>query len=73
MPATICRLKKMYMISGGMVISRMSVNSRFHWFSVWLWKLYKRELDGDAVVAGQEVQRVLEVVEHRRPPAPRSR
>jgi hypothetical protein len=32
-PSTICRLKKMYMISGGIVMSRMSVNSRFH--EVW--------------------------------------
>ena len=46
MPATICRLKKMYMISGGIVMSRMSVNSRFHWLSVWLWKLYSVELHG---------------------------
>src|SRR4051812_23732934 len=28
MPATICRLKNRYMISGGIVISRMSMNSR---------------------------------------------
>ena len=63
MPATICRLKKMYMTSGGMVISKMSVNSRFHWLSVWLWKLYRVSWTVTFVVAGQEVQRVLEVVE----------
>lgn len=28
MPATICRLKKMNMTSGGIVMSRMSMNSR---------------------------------------------
>ncbi len=39
MPATICRLKKMYMISGGMVISRMFVNSRLYDVLNWLWKL----------------------------------
>ena len=39
MPATICRLKKMYMISGGMVVSRMYMNSRLNWLTVWLWKL----------------------------------
>ena len=33
-PATICRLKKMYMTSGGIVISRMSMNSRLYWLSV---------------------------------------
>ena len=39
MPATICRLKKMYMISGGIVTSRMYMNSRLNWLTVWLWKL----------------------------------
>ena len=40
MPDTIWRWKKMNMISGGMVISRTSVNSRFHCVLNWLWKLY---------------------------------
>lgn len=39
MPATICRLKKTYIRSGGIVISRMFANSKFHWFTAWLWKL----------------------------------
>ena len=30
MPATICRLKKIYRIRGGIVISRMSMNSRLY-------------------------------------------
>ncbi len=33
-PATICRLKKMYITSGGIVINKMLVNSRFHWLRV---------------------------------------
>ena len=37
-PATICRLKKMYLMSTGAVISRMSANSRWYWVSNWLWK-----------------------------------
>lgn len=39
MPATICFWKKMYMISGGIVMSRMLVKSRFHCVLNWLWKL----------------------------------
>ncbi len=38
-PATICRLKKMYMTRGGTVIRRMSMKSRLNWLSDWLWKL----------------------------------
>jgi hypothetical protein len=37
MPATICRLKTMYNTSTGMVINKMSVKSRCHWLSAWLW------------------------------------
>ena len=39
MPSTILRLKKMNMISGGMVTSRMAANSRLYWVLNWLWKL----------------------------------
>ena len=45
MPATICRLKKMYMTSGGIVISRMSMNSRFHWLQDLALEVVERELD----------------------------
>ncbi len=38
-PATILRLKNMNMISGGMVMSRTSMNSRFHWVLNWPRKL----------------------------------
>ena len=38
-PDTILRLKKMNMISGGMVIKSTSMKSRFHWVRNWLWKL----------------------------------
>ena len=64
MPATICRLKNMNMISGGMVISRMSMNSRLYWVLNWLWKLYRVSWTVAFSLAGQEVQRVGEVVEH---------
>ncbi len=39
MPSTILRLKKMNMINGGMVTSRMVANSRWYWVVNWLWKL----------------------------------
>ncbi len=39
MPATIWRLKNRNMISGGIVISRMFMNSRLYWVLNWLWKL----------------------------------
>ena len=38
-PSTILRLKNMNMISGGIVISRMSANSRWYEVANWLWKL----------------------------------
>ena len=67
MPATILRLKKMNMISGGMVTSRMSANSRLYWVLNWLWKLNSVSWMVAFSVPGQEVERVLEVVvdEHR--------
>ena len=39
MPATIWRLKKMNTISGGIVTSRMFMNSRLNCDRNWLWKL----------------------------------
>ena len=39
-PATICRLKKMYRSSIGMVITRMFMKSRFHWVANWPWNVY---------------------------------
>ena len=38
-PSTILRLKKMNISSGGMVMRRTSMNSRFHCESNWFWKL----------------------------------
>src|SRR5690242_12226455 len=38
-PATICRLKNRNMISGGIVISRMFMNSRLYCVEYWLEKL----------------------------------
>ena len=64
MPATIWRLKKMYMISGGIVMSRMSVKSRFHDVWYWLWKLYSVSCTVAFFVAREEVERIREVVEH---------
>lgn len=39
MPATICRWKAIYARSGGIVMSRMFMNSRLYWVLYWLWKL----------------------------------
>jgi hypothetical protein len=39
MPDTIFRLKEMKRMSGGSVISRMSVKSRLYWVVYWLLKL----------------------------------
>src|SRR5829696_1924198 len=38
MPSTIFRLKKMNMINGGMVTSKIVANSRLYWVVNWLWK-----------------------------------
>ena len=38
-PETIFLLKRMNMISGGMVINTTFMKSRFHWVRNWLWKL----------------------------------
>ena len=38
-PEMIFRLKKMNMISGGMVTSRILANSRLYWVLNWLWRL----------------------------------
>ena len=67
MPSTILRLKKMNMISGGMVTSRMLANSRLYWVRELALEVEQGELDGGVLGAGQEVERVLEVVvdEHR--------
>ena len=64
MPATICRLKKMYMISGGIVMSRTFVNSRFHGAHRLGLVVEHGQLHRRVLVAGQEVQRDREVVEH---------
>ena len=56
-------VEEMYMISGGMVISRMSMNSRFHMRGELALEVVERQLHGGVGVAGQEVERVLEVVE----------
>ena len=62
MPETIWRWKKMNMISGGMVMSSTSVNSRFQLRVELALEVEERQLDGGVVVAGQEVERVDEVV-----------
>ena len=63
MPATICRWKRMYMISGGIVMSSTSAKSRLYGAHRLRDVVERGQLHGGVLVAGQEVQRVREVVE----------
>ena len=62
MPETIWRWKNMKRISGGMVTSRMSMNSRLYAVLYWLWKLKSVSWTVAFSSPGQEVQGVGEVV-----------
>ncbi len=54
MPATIFRLKKMYVINGGTVMSRTAVNSRFYCVMNLALEVEKRQLDGGVLVPGRK-------------------
>ena len=62
-PSTIRRLKNMNMISGGIVINRMSANSRWYEVTYWLWKLNSVSWTVAFSSPGRKYERVGEVVE----------